>query len=455
MLSANGWVAGASGTSSNTVGNVTATVTDNTSFLASAVTMNFTIIDTFNETSWYKITFPGGFNAGSVVVDVNINGSSNPVTWTNVTGALTVNVSSNDPANVSADSTVVQYINLSNITVPATPNSYTINVQTNNSVTIPLTYNVIAEAPSITGSSPTSPVTDGEGAARTFSINLNQTMNITWFLNGIQVGYNESVTSATYTNDSAFPGTWTINATANNTNGTVSKEWIWIVSETSEGGSSGETINEGVSTFEPFDNIAKAERHDGNLIADSSVTYAFTSPELGIYQVAITGKDSEDNIAVRVEVLKDTSKLAATSAPGAVYKNLNVWAGTKNIREVTIRFKVEDSWIERNNFVRNDIRLVTWQGSKWAPLTTAEKSKETSYTFYEVKSDTLSVFAIIGLKGKEIQTAIENSAPPAKTTTTKATGLLPEAQAEKAAGFEVILSIVSLFSISYIRKKKG
>jgi len=85
--------------------------------------------------------------------------------------------------------------------------------------------------PSIITSSPPTPVADIAGASRTFVIALNQTANVTWYINGIQVQINDSVTAASYSNSSAVPGTWVVKATAINVNGTVSTEWNWNVKD--------------------------------------------------------------------------------------------------------------------------------------------------------------------------------------------------------------------------------
>ncbi|HEY9204518.1 MAG TPA: hypothetical protein VIO58_01245 [Candidatus Methanoperedens sp.] len=85
-------------------------------------------------------------------------------------------------------------------------------------------------SPSLTGSSPTSPVNDNAGATRTFNVTVNQTSNITWYVNGTQVQFNESVTEARYTNTSAGQGFWNITAIAQNVFGTVRQTWDWIVS---------------------------------------------------------------------------------------------------------------------------------------------------------------------------------------------------------------------------------
>jgi hypothetical protein len=98
------------------------------------------------------------------------------------------------------------------------------------------TYDTIKElaasdhrAPSLTNSAPTSSVDDLTGANRTFNITVNQTVNVTWYINGTLVQYNSSVNDAIYTNNSAALGVWNITAIANNINGTASQQWIWNV----------------------------------------------------------------------------------------------------------------------------------------------------------------------------------------------------------------------------------
>jgi hypothetical protein len=108
----------------------------------------------------------------------------------------------------------------------------------NNSTTVTLngasntTANITLQAspPTITSFAPVSPINDTSGAARTFNITANQTVNVTWYINGTSVQTNTSMVSASYTNTSAVVGVWNVTAIANNTNGTASQEWLWNVS---------------------------------------------------------------------------------------------------------------------------------------------------------------------------------------------------------------------------------
>ncbi len=85
-------------------------------------------------------------------------------------------------------------------------------------------------APNITGATPASPVTTGTGIAQIFSIGINQSVDVTWLINGTVVqDIEKNVTTASYTNTSVAPGVRTVTAVANNTYGTDSKNWTWNV----------------------------------------------------------------------------------------------------------------------------------------------------------------------------------------------------------------------------------
>ncbi|MFC1786627.1 NosD domain-containing protein [Halobacteriota archaeon] len=85
--------------------------------------------------------------------------------------------------------------------------------------------------PTILSFFPPSPVSDIEGSTRTFNISINQSVNVSWQINGTEVQTNESLTEASYTNMSAVFGTWNISAVASNENGTDMKTWIWNVTD--------------------------------------------------------------------------------------------------------------------------------------------------------------------------------------------------------------------------------
>ncbi|MCK4624469.1 MAG: fibronectin type III domain-containing protein, partial [Phycisphaerae bacterium] len=137
--------------------------------------------------------------------------------------------------------------------------------------------------PTVTTATPSSPVSDIEGATRIFSIDIDQTVDVTWLIDGTSVQMNGSVTSASYTNTSAVPGCWNVSTVANNTNGTVVRTWIWNVAETNETNITGEA-------------------NFTTTICDANVTGNFSNPLDGWINVTDVG----DNLTVSPDVNAST-----------------------------------------------------------------------------------------------------------------------------------------------------
>jgi cell division septation protein DedD len=70
-----------------------------------------------------------------------------------------------------------------------------------------------------------------EGESRTFSISIDQSVDIVWQLNGTEVQTDEGVTEATYTNTSAVLGTWNVSVigTSRETGLSDIHTWVWNV----------------------------------------------------------------------------------------------------------------------------------------------------------------------------------------------------------------------------------
>ena len=90
-------------------------------------------------------------------------------------------------------------------------------------------YYISEIPPEIILHAPESPVNDYIGANRTFEITINQTVNVSWQINGTEVQTNASVTAASYTNTSAVIGSWNVSAIVTNANGTDMQTWTWTL----------------------------------------------------------------------------------------------------------------------------------------------------------------------------------------------------------------------------------
>ncbi|ATU08453.1 S-layer protein domain-containing protein [Methanohalophilus portucalensis] len=156
----------------------------------------------------------------SIQFDVTLNETAN-VTWqidgTNLT-----------PINESVMS--ASYTNST-----ASVGNYTVTAiaeNMNGSDSVSWTWKV-SNTPSLEDRTPSNNDVDTTtGDSETFSVKIDQTVNVTWQIDGTNLTpINESVTSASYTNSTASAGTYIVTAFFENVNGSNSTSWTWEVSD--------------------------------------------------------------------------------------------------------------------------------------------------------------------------------------------------------------------------------
>lgn len=156
------------------------------------------------------------------------DGVNTEIGTVNSTSATTITLTETFTNNYSVANNAYVYMASSDYSNEPEPNGGRINIGA---------YGNTKEAsksppPTILTFYPSSTVSDIEGKTRTFSITIDQVVNVTWLINGTQVKpINESVTEASYTNTSAEVGTWNVSAIATSVTTGLSamQTWIWIV----------------------------------------------------------------------------------------------------------------------------------------------------------------------------------------------------------------------------------
>lgn len=217
--------------------------------------------------------------------------------------------------------------------------------------------------------------------------------------------------------------------------------------ESSGGGTCGEG---GVITGENLGNIESYKTIEKDLIGNVSTTYQFTSPEFSIYQVIITSKEDKCLVAVRLEHLNGTSKIAKVDAPGNVFANENVWIGTQIVRDdVSVRFRVKNSWMSDNGITPNDVRLLQYdiKEGNWKQQDTSVTNADDTYTYFESKVAGILIFAISGLKSEVIVNVPTGTPSP---ITEKEIAAI---KTTKAPGFDVAIAIMSVSAIYIFRRR--
>ncbi len=224
-----------------------------------------------------------------------------------------------------------------------------------------------------------------------------------------------------------------------------------------------------VQSGEDFKNIETREIQEKYLSKDVPASYMFRQSDNPISEIVITSNINAGDITVKTEILRSTSSKVSTSPPGVVYKNLNILVGAsgfaapKNIKEAIIKFKVNNSWIESNNLKDSEIRMIKWDGSKWIELETTKDDKDSSYTYYEARTNAFSTFAIAALKSESASTASTASTVvplPSPSVTPEITETavivitpeeLPNITPVLAAGGLVLMAIIAGI---YIKRKE-
>ncbi|MCE8426187.1 MAG: PGF-pre-PGF domain-containing protein [Candidatus Methanoperedens sp.] len=362
------------------------------------------------------------------------------------------------------------------------PGSYTVNVYAVNSTNgitineIPLTLSATIDLPTympptpsisnMTGSNWILTQWDaGTGGDNTdlFDVNVNGVLVLS---NTTNKSYNATNLSAgNYTDVKVYAvnvtNVRTVNSTPAVMNTSLPVTTTTTTARTPSSGSSGSGGSSGggsgggggVGTSEPYANILKYEIQEHEVFT-TPVSFKYKTPELGVYEVIVTGNQS-NTASIRIEVLKDTSGLAGMPAPAIVYKNLNIWIDYKRVKNASIRFKVENSWISSNGLSSADIKMYRWDNNskEWIELPTAELNKDNKYTYFESQAESLSAsFAISGIK-ENVPAMAGSSTNLAKAEVKQTENKPVSTRNPGAPGFEIMLSTVSILSMVYLLKR--
>lgn len=223
------------------------------------------------------------------------------------------------------------------------------------------------------------------------------------------------------------------------------------------GGSSDSTPSGGggVVSGEPTENIIKYEIRDCTLVSGKPTICRFTTPEHGVYELEVTGKESE-SVTFRIEALKGLSPLVTSPAPGTKY--LNIWANSKRIKEALVRFNLDNTWIASEGLTAGNVRMYNWDGSKWIELDTRILSSDSTGTKFEAKTTGFSHFAISGVKAAPAPTGTPRPITPGATGATGTPGgtAVPPAVAPPSNLATIIIVMVVLIAVIlvvYFREK--
>ena len=214
-----------------------------------------------------------------------------------------------------------------------------------------------------------------------------------------------------------------VNDTADNVNTTETR--TFSVSSGGGGGSGsggGGGGGGGGASGEAYENIKNIEQYEMEIYKDISTNYHFNKNGV-IEDINITGNVNAGLINVKVEVLRDTSTLVNESAPGNVYKNVNIWVGSagfavpKNIKEATIKFSVNQNWLDENGI--REVTIYRYTDNKWVQLPTKKIGDETGSVIYSAATNHFSSYAISGFNDKNDKVRPQTASEKSESTITQ------------------------------------
>ncbi|MGB9940207.1 PGF-pre-PGF domain-containing protein [Methanosarcina sp.] len=206
-------------------------------------------------------------------------------------------------------------------------------------------------------------------------------------------------------------GTYTVNLTVSNGNGTASKIAAInvLTSSSSSGGTSGGSSHSSSGggggaggSPEPARNVQVKELSQAFITNGKSVKFDFAKNATCVVYVSFDAKKNLGKTTTIAEMLKGKSALVSELPNGEVYKSFNIWVGnggiasSKNIENLTVCFKVEKSWIEDKKIDPASIILNRYSEEKWEQLPVNLSEEDDKFLYFTAKTPEFSSFAITG-----------------------------------------------------------
>ncbi|MGM0770241.1 MAG: PGF-pre-PGF domain-containing protein [Halobacteriota archaeon] len=169
-------------------------------------------------------------------------------------------------------------------------------------------------------------------------------------------------------------------------------------SESSGGGGGG-------ATDEAFENIFVKDGATSNVVAGELSRYEFSDEKSSIGYIQFKGVSNAGQISTLIEVLKGTSTLVDSQAPGFVYQNMNIWVGNAafgddKIEDAVIGFRVSKEWLSENDIEASSVALYRYSSEKWNRLSTIYIGEDNQYSYFEAETPGFSPFAITAVTEK-------------------------------------------------------
>ncbi|AFV25288.1 S-layer-related duplication domain protein [Methanolobus psychrophilus R15] len=256
-------------------------------------------------------------------------------------------------------------------------------------------------------------IQSAEDEQQTFEVSTNEICDFLWLINGVEAQAHNSCRSASYSITPASAGFYNITVLAVGSGETVRQTWdMRVVSSVYDGGkpsaSSGGGGGGGTASGEKYENIQVKEVKQQNVNRDSVVVYEFKGEKNAIGSIEFTALKNSGTVSATIEILKGKSSFAISDAPGKIYQNMNIWVGKtgfatpENIRNATLSYRIDRSWIEENGVDESSIRMYRFHNNEWSSLPTQKVGEDSRYVYFESETLGFSPFSIAAYASEEL-----------------------------------------------------
>ena len=140
------------------------------------------------------------------------------------------------------------------------------------------------------------------------------------------------------------------------------------------------------------------------IIANTPTNIKNTNPNIKLDSLSFVLDEDAKDVNVQIELLRNEPNLQGPTGQfylagtPIVYQYLRITLGGQEskLKEATIDFHVEKSWIEQYNINTNTIHLAHLKDNSWEPLPTNKLSEDSDNIYFSAPTDSFSIFAIVG-----------------------------------------------------------
>lgn len=282
---------------------------------------------------------------------------------------------------------------------------------------------LIANSPaSITSKSPSSTnINIDEPENKTFSISYSDleadNVSIKWLQNGSVKSTNSSYV---FNGGYSTAGVYNITVVLNDTYDLTTNYWQLTVDDTSQ-----TTNEETVTTNEqpPQEEEEEEEQEEeqeeeeqeireveysNDVVSGETIEFLFDEGLTEVNKINLVTKNDLDIVFVTTTKLEE--KPAEIQEPETlIYSYIEITAENVEVETAEIHFTVEKSWLEENNFTKESVRMLRFNGT-WEELHTGLVEEKEESIEYEAISPGFSTFAIsAGITAEEVEVVTTSS----------------------------------------------